>query len=112
MTTKKFEDLIKEHIQLDPKFSEAFALAMLEERNRIPYKVALFLKDLIDNLFEGGLDNFELQELMVKHGILVETLKPEPCCEECTCKCCDADFPTTCYRLASDILDALKTDNK
>ena len=46
----------------------------------------------------GGLDGFDLQELGVKHGLLVGVMKHGPCSEE-YCRCAEdgADFPGECF---------------
>jgi len=57
-------------------------------------------RELAQVCWEGGsLDGGELQDLLVKHGVLVETTVEKPCSEWCNCQHNDAVFPTTCYRL-------------
>ena len=48
----------------------------------------------------GSLEGGELQDILVKHGVLVKTIVEKPCSEWCNCEDNDAVFPTTCYRLS------------
>ena len=58
-------------------------------------------RELAKICWEGGsLDGGELQDILVKHGVLVETIVEKPCSEWCNCEDNDAVFPTTCYRFA------------
>jgi hypothetical protein len=57
-------------------------------------------RELAQICWEGGsLDGGKLQDLLVKHGVLVEATVEKPCSEYCNCEYYDAVFPTTCYRL-------------
>jgi hypothetical protein len=44
-------------------------------------------------------DGLELQELGVKHGLLIPVTMTGPCSENsCSCADCGAEFPVICYR--------------
>lgn len=55
----------------------------------------------------GELDGFDLQVLGVKHGLLVGSIKTEPCGEHCNCAEY-ADFPMECFRKTSLLIDAAR----
>lgn len=64
------------------------------------------LETMLDHVYGGDLDGGDVQEMGVKHGVLVETLVTEPC-DEHSCICAESgdfpegrDFPTTCFRIA------------
>lgn len=73
-----------------------------------------FVRDLfeLNDWPEGGdVDGFDLQELLVKHGILIEQTVTEPCNvgreEAVNCSCAEfGDFPQTCYRKQPWAIDA------
>lgn len=68
------------------------------------------LRDFVRGLFDlndwpdgGDIDGFDMQELMTKHGILVEQRMEQPCNvgreDFQNCSCAEyGDFPQTCYR--------------
>jgi hypothetical protein len=50
----------------------------------------------------GSLDGSELQDMLVRAGVLVPAPVEKPCeaREACSCAAAEASFPTVCYRLA------------
>ena len=60
-------------------------------------RLRAFACDILDNLPDGGIEGDDLQDLGVKHGLLVPTEVKEPCGENCYCAEY-GDFPMTCYR--------------
>src|SRR6185437_12473237 len=59
-------------------------------------QVTEFAREILLNRF-GNWDGGDLQDLGVKHGLLVPIEATEPCGEACVCVEYD-DFPQTCYR--------------
>lgn len=58
-----------------------------------------FARELIQGAFEGGgFDGGDVQDIAVKHGLLVPVTATEPCGESCRCVEYD-EFPQTCYRM-------------
>ena len=75
------------------------AMELLALRARVATLEALH-RELAQICWEGGsLDGGELQDMLIKHDILVEVMVEKPCSERCNCEDNDAVFPTTCYRL-------------
>lgn len=65
-----------------------------------------FARDILASFPEGGLDGGDLQEIAVKHGLLVPETRYAPCGEDGACSCAEyvaadefADG-VTCYRRA------------
>ncbi len=48
----------------------------------------------------GSLDGCDIEEIGVKHGLLVQVTATEPCSEE-SCACAEFGFPAECYRRAT-----------
>ncbi|MGE6320585.1 hypothetical protein ACQKEF_09940 [Pseudomonas oryzihabitans] len=57
-----------------------------------------FANELISGALQGGdFSGADIQELAVKHGLLREERREEPCRDE-GCACAEYGFPTECYR--------------
>jgi hypothetical protein len=60
-------------------------------------KLRDFAKEIMDNCPDVVfLDGFDLQDLGVKYGLLVGTIKTEPCSDNCNCAEY-GDFPMKCF---------------
>lgn len=60
-----------------------------------------FAQAIMESWPIGDVDGGHLQDMAVKHGLLVKTTQNKPCCEEgCTCAeyLAPDEFPTECYR--------------
>lgn len=79
--------------------------------------LAAFARDIMAIWPEGGLDGGDLQEIAVKHGLLVPETRHAPCGEEGACSCAEYATPeefaagVTCYRRA-EWLRAEKVDGQ
>lgn len=83
---------------------DALCLALLAERARAE-RLAAFVRELFADNERGDWDGADLQELGVRHRVLLEVPVTEPCVPsgeeyEGGCACAEFGFPTTCYRLA------------
>lgn len=57
-----------------------------------------FANELISGALQGGdFSGADIQELAVKHGLLREARREEPCRDQ-GCACAEYGFPTECYR--------------
>jgi hypothetical protein len=72
------------------------AADLIERLTSSREQVTEFAREILLNRF-GTLDGGDLQDLGVKHGLLVPIEATEPCGEACVCVEYD-DFPQTCYR--------------
>lgn len=63
----------------------------------------LLAAELLDNFIEGGgtLDGFDVQEMLVRAGMLVATPVAPDCPEEDRCSNCDGDCDE-CFRLTPE----------
>jgi hypothetical protein len=59
-------------------------------------RLRAFAFDVMEAWPDGGLDGGELQDIAVKHGLLIPETRIESCGENCTCV--DYGFPTNCHR--------------
>lgn len=49
------------------------------------------------------IDGGTLQDMAEKAGALERRTVTEPCCEQCACADCGADFPTECFFVPEEI---------
>jgi hypothetical protein len=64
-------------------------------------KVKALVAELAQVCWDGGsLDGGELQEMLVKAGVLTDVIADEPCGPNCRCHAYDVTPPWICYRLA------------
>jgi hypothetical protein len=66
-----------------------------------------FARDVLENWPDGGVDGFDLQDLAIKHGLLVPEQRAAPCSDdEGACRCAEYYSAEewaegiTCYRRA------------
>jgi len=50
-------------------------------------KLRGFAEELFDGWPDVGIDSFDLQDIAVRHGLLVETTQFKPCGEDGHCSC-------------------------
>lgn len=69
--------------------------------------IRAFIRELAQLCWEGGsLDGGDLQDMLVKHGMLTPVTMAKPCEPDCFCGSeygLDA-FPLTCYKLTKEYL--------
>ena len=56
--------------------------AIREERS----KLRAFAQEIMDHWPEGGVDGDDLQEIAIRHGLIVPAIKYEPCGVGCFCE--------------------------
>jgi hypothetical protein len=61
-----------------------------------------FARDVMSAWPDGGIDGGELQDIAVKHGLLIPETRIEACGENCACVY--YGFPTNCHRRVDWIL--------
>ena len=64
--------------------------------NEVTMDIIGFVDWVIDELFEGGIDGADCQEVAVRYGLLEQVLVTEPCCDFCYCYDVGASI---CYRI-------------
>ena len=71
-----------------------------------------FARDILDDFPDSFPDGFGIQDLAVKHGVLVAETRTEPCGAEGTCRCVeyhgDMSEGVTCYRPHPSLFDAVE----
>lgn len=84
---------------------EAHCDRLEAERDRL----LAFAADTLRNFWESSLEGDELQELGVKHGLLIPEERTVPCGEICTCaEYADEGDTLACYRYSPALLAALQ----
>lgn len=70
-----------------------------------------FIKELLENFYPdcADIDGGDFQDIAEKHGILIQTIRHEPCGEPCVCNemCSDEEWKegVSCYKAADWLYD-------
>jgi hypothetical protein len=71
----------------------------MAEKSKQKPNFKAFADDILKSIFEDEtLDGADIQDIALKHNIIVEYIATKPCCENCVCKEIVDEFPVQCYK--------------